>query len=714
MDVRCGRCGTEYEFDDALVSDRGTTVKCTNCGFQFKVHSTREQAVPERWVVRTASGRELVYTSLREMQRGIAQRQVGPEDLLARGGQPPRPLGAIAELEPFFHGRAGASLRAPAQARTLAGVAPPAAGSYAGPLPGAALPPPPVLPPNIADPEAPTQTSADVPTADRRVMSGGTMLVDEAPASSQEAEPPTLPRNQLPTRVAGAAAPKQVTIRESVPDLDYSPTPSDVRAGSYRSEQASLYLPEPHSRRLRSRWIAALVLAGVAVLLAATVGRRYLEQYRKSAPATAASADARVAGFLLEAERKLEEGDFEGARGELDKASVLADKEATVLAALARLEAMRADMLWLRLRLLDPADKQLVQATHRQLGARVGKAQEAIDRAVAVASDNPAVLRSRVDILRLAGDLKAARALVKPLASSPTGENAYVLAALDLAESQPVWGSVVDRLRSAAQAERALGRARSALIYALVRAGQADQAQSELEKQRERAAGHPLYEDLAHFVKRHLGLGDAGVDGGAEVAAVDPATLPLLDTSGRGAVDDDLVPKGTNDFRAKLQQAASAYKAGNYDRAEQLYNEVLAKEPNNTEAMAGLADVAKAKKDPEAAAKMYDKVLKENPSYLPALVARADQKWESGDRKGALTLYRRVLEQAGAGSSYGQHAAQRIGQGETAPSAPPSGSEKPSDKPPEKATDAAAAKPPEAKPEEKPHVDTTDLPGVNP
>ena len=62
MDVRCGRCGTEYEFDDALVSDRGTTVKCTNCGFQFKVHSTREQAVPERWVVRTASGRELVYT----------------------------------------------------------------------------------------------------------------------------------------------------------------------------------------------------------------------------------------------------------------------------------------------------------------------------------------------------------------------------------------------------------------------------------------------------------------------------------------------------------------------------------------------------------------------------------------------------------------------------------------------------------------------------
>ena len=37
MDVQCERCKTEYEFDDALVSGRGTTVRCTNCGHQFKV-----------------------------------------------------------------------------------------------------------------------------------------------------------------------------------------------------------------------------------------------------------------------------------------------------------------------------------------------------------------------------------------------------------------------------------------------------------------------------------------------------------------------------------------------------------------------------------------------------------------------------------------------------------------------------------------------------
>ena len=51
MDVTCDRCSTEYEFDDALVSERGTSVKCTNCGHQFKVYRARSGALPDQWVV---------------------------------------------------------------------------------------------------------------------------------------------------------------------------------------------------------------------------------------------------------------------------------------------------------------------------------------------------------------------------------------------------------------------------------------------------------------------------------------------------------------------------------------------------------------------------------------------------------------------------------------------------------------------------------------
>lgn len=107
MYVQCERCQTEYDFDDALVSERGTTVKCTQCGHQFKV---RRAAAPDggadRWVVTTVSGKTIVFTSLRELQKAILGKQVARSDSLSRGSGPPRLLGAIAELEPFFDKRA--------------------------------------------------------------------------------------------------------------------------------------------------------------------------------------------------------------------------------------------------------------------------------------------------------------------------------------------------------------------------------------------------------------------------------------------------------------------------------------------------------------------------------------------------------------------------------------------------------------------------------
>src|SRR3954471_18069206 len=103
MDVTCERCGTAYEFDDALVSERGTTVKCTSCGNQFKVRRPQPAGAPERWLVRTIDGRELEFRALRELQAAIAQALITRDDVLTRGGSRPRRLGSIAELEPFFN-----------------------------------------------------------------------------------------------------------------------------------------------------------------------------------------------------------------------------------------------------------------------------------------------------------------------------------------------------------------------------------------------------------------------------------------------------------------------------------------------------------------------------------------------------------------------------------------------------------------------------------
>jgi predicted Zn finger-like uncharacterized protein len=101
MDVRCEGCQTEYEFDDALVSARGTRVKCTQCGSLFRVQKAGDPAL-DIWLVRTASGRELRYTSLATLQRGILAGDVRAVDLLVRGNDAPRSLASITEFAPLL------------------------------------------------------------------------------------------------------------------------------------------------------------------------------------------------------------------------------------------------------------------------------------------------------------------------------------------------------------------------------------------------------------------------------------------------------------------------------------------------------------------------------------------------------------------------------------------------------------------------------------
>lgn len=687
MDVRCGRCGTEYEFDDALVSERGTTVKCTNCGHQFRIKPPEKGiGAPERWVVRTAQGRELVYTSLRELQRGIAQRQVAPEDLLSRGNQPPRPLGSIAELEPFFHARAMPAPRTGAMHRTLAGVAPPP-NVLAATAPAAERPP---APPDLRrtaplDPGAPPGPTAASPPPDAEPPTARVATAPPRPSKPEfEPEPPTLPRTERvdDPPVEASLTPTPSAVRDAM--LSYSDLPPDDKV-----------VAPSMSRRSGSRWVVGVVLVGAVVVIGATVGRRYLEGFVRGGEVVAQASDARVQELLTKANEHLEGADYEAAREQLDKASALAENDPAVLRELARLEALRADLLWLRLRLLDPKSEQLVQATHRQLGARVGRAEQAVERAKQHAAEDPSVKRAEIDVLRLAGKLERARQLVAAIAERATEpENAYVLAALDLADKSPVLSSVVERLRAAAAPERGLGRSRALLVYALVRDGQLAAAATELSKAGDRAKSHPLFDELESFIQRHQELADAGTDAALEVATVDPSTLPMLDTTA-GANEEHV---DTGNFRAQLTQAASAVKKGDLDRAEKLYKAVLASQPGNTEALSGLGDVARLKRDPDTAKEMYEKVLEKNPSYLPALVASADQKWDSGDRKGAIAIYRRVLEQAGASTSYGQHAAARIAQGEGAPAgSPPSTTAQPD--------------PPK---DDKPEIDTTDLPEHGP
>ena len=120
MDVRCERCKTLYELDDARVSEAGTTVRCTTCGYVFRVRKKvllmteavgvggESGAVPPplidkpAWRVRSPSGRVIAFRELTSMQKWIVERKFGRDDEISLHGDHWKRLGDIAELQPFF------------------------------------------------------------------------------------------------------------------------------------------------------------------------------------------------------------------------------------------------------------------------------------------------------------------------------------------------------------------------------------------------------------------------------------------------------------------------------------------------------------------------------------------------------------------------------------------------------------------------------------
>ncbi|HEX4622439.1 MAG TPA: zinc-ribbon domain-containing protein [Myxococcaceae bacterium] len=124
MDVRCEKCKTEYEFDDARISEAGVTVKCTSCGHVFKVKKKSLVVTvparpgdgeisalppmapaadrPREWKVRQANGNVFNFRELTTLQKWIVERKVSRDDEISLTGESWKRLGNIAELASFF------------------------------------------------------------------------------------------------------------------------------------------------------------------------------------------------------------------------------------------------------------------------------------------------------------------------------------------------------------------------------------------------------------------------------------------------------------------------------------------------------------------------------------------------------------------------------------------------------------------------------------
>jgi predicted Zn finger-like uncharacterized protein len=755
MDVKCERCSTEYEFDDALVSGRGTTVKCTNCGHKFKIRRSDGDFSEDFWNVTTGDGRTLVFTSLRELQRAIQGYLVERNDRLSRGGLPPKAIGQIPELAPFFEQREAAKRgqQSGRTTKTQDGLGPAAltatqstgqvVRSRQATKPEFPAPPPndpsgsgevsgkttligtgpltsePAIPP--APPPMRSRAPSVPPPADRQLAPKGSLpppvppprpreSMNTAPLKRPSTPPPPLPtpRTSLPpplpasahhrsatatsaepaaarasappvVQVAPAASPpahqaapprlrtSDPLVRTSSPIIEVTSRPSREVASPLPPRAHRSLLAEIDDERDRPRgrsasapdgsaprrsvggFIVAAVVVGCLLLLGGVWAQKNLgTTLSGKPPAPAVTVDPRVASFLATGEKALADGNLELAKESFDKASALSEKDPHVLLGLARLAAVRADALWLKSRLLpsDAADDHRI--TRDGLNDLAATARKAADDALLVAPDDPAALRAKIDALRISGDRDGARALVGRISSSSAqraldSETAYVLAALDLAEVDPLWSTVVERLRVASNAETGPGRARAALVFALARSGDVAAAKAEVERLVAMPKAHPLLPLLRTFADRAKPAGK--LDGGV----ADAGALETRDAGkghGRGAP--------SSDGRDLVSLGERARAKGEYEKARGFFSTAVDRNPNDSEALAGLAAIAYAQHDLNGARASYKRVLAINPNYMPAVVGLADVEWDAGDKATATKMYKDIVDRYPEGAYPGR------------------------------------------------------------
>jgi predicted Zn finger-like uncharacterized protein len=142
MDIKCLKCGTEYELDDSRIPPTGLTVKCTTCGFIFK--ATRPVEAPRKtmmlygstppeprvtWQIRKPDGTQFGFNDLTALRRLIQEGKVVESDEISRQGEGWRRISDIPEFAGFFIARAvsASPMVSPFPA------APPGLGQVAGP-----------------------------------------------------------------------------------------------------------------------------------------------------------------------------------------------------------------------------------------------------------------------------------------------------------------------------------------------------------------------------------------------------------------------------------------------------------------------------------------------------------------------------------------------------------------------------------------------------
>lgn len=542
MDVVCSRCKSEYEFDDALISRRGTTVRCTACGLQFKVYAEGEDITPDLWRVYHPANPRMTqqdFETLARLQHAIVEGRVTSQYMLVRGESSPRSLSDILELQALLRQRKSERPTSSLGRDTLI---------HQMPVDELIVPSNPPEPIDDAGSEYFTRS-----TRDGRDVSSGSGIRSALSAHSDPAKmgfrgyestgqrpaliarPPSLRQRLSSTQVEQLEISPEGSLPPSAPgmlEMEAFPgrtTPRKVGLLSFRrafSRPVSSRAGGPISRHARSGGVVVSVVVGATAFLAFANRSRILDFLRPPDRGGAAVEEPRDGDLLLQ--KKLQNEEIRWVRRVLFRSPVEPGEGDAILA-------------------------ELVQ----ELSDR--KRQKSWQF---------------VDVLRAQGRFVEARVVAGTL--SPVAPGPVSLSLLDLAESpaSPPWPLILERLKEASSGERGRFFARTLYIYSLLSSGQSAKARADFEafSRIKGAQESPLFHDLKGYL-------DAQVVGLSE----DPSRTPQVRSStsappklasqpSTATLNDPFTPGAS---LAKASRADGLWEAGHHVDALILYHEVV-------------------------------------------------------------------------------------------------------------------------------------------
>ena len=614
MDVTCDRCSTEYEFEEALVSPRGTTVKCTQCGHLFKVYRC-ESPLPlpgTHWTVRCIDGTSHELSTLADLTQLIAAGKLTRDDELSRTGKAWRRLGDVEELEDFFQqaDRRGPSLE-------LSALEPPEDRTV--PLPtlratednaGAVQPPA----ADDADDEAltvqrplPSRAADSPPSA---------AAVDGARGSN-----PNLQRARLRTPSAAA---HQAQNPVAYPDLD---------------EEASEL---GRRRRLSWTWLAAglaaAALTGFVIASATTHSATPVNAVNKPmppAPQQDASADwiARADDAL--ASHRTER--FEQAITDYLQARALHENDPHILSSISRVYAVWSQEIAFGLDATTSKPDADPRRAERQKQAE-DLAEQAKNYAETAARKNPGNVEAEValaDALRLTRNRAAARAELDRAHASdphPNAEALRVTALLAVAEADGDMRVGMPFASQAVSRDPELLRARLLYARCLIANGDVQGARYQLHEVEERDHDHPAVAAIEQMLSERTAEATSTADDAPAkpAAAADPAATAA--------------PIENLNYEASIARGQSALESGQVQMAKRLFEQALFLHPNSPQAHTGLGYVALEKSRPVLAMEHFNAATRAGNDE--ALIGLADAYRRLGRTRDAVRAYQNYVNRS--------------------------------------------------------------------